>query len=69
MSKGLSYSSLRAGKKYWLRNFDERYEFEILEVLHPQDFLIKDLMTLEKYRLSELTQYGTGKDFEIRDLY
>lgn len=66
---GLSYSSLRAGKKYWLINFGERFEFEIMEVLHPQDFVLKDLNTLEKYRLSELTLYGRGNDFEIRDLY
>lgn len=69
MSRGLSYSSLRAGKQYWLKNFGERYEFEILEILHSQDFFIKDLTSLEQYKLSELTQYGTGKDFEIRELY
>lgn len=66
---GLSYSSLRAGKQYWLVNFGERFEFEILEVLHSQDFLLKDLNTLEQYKLSELTVYGKGQDFEIRDLY
>ena len=66
---GLSYSSLRAGKKYWLRNFGDRYEFEIQEVLSPLDFKLKDLHTLEHYLLSEITQYGKGKDFEIRDLY
>lgn len=66
---GIAYSSLRAGKKYWLRNFGERFEFEILEVLHPQDFLLKDLNSLEIYKMSELTNYGKGKDFEIRELY
>lgn len=67
--KGLSFSSLRAGKKYWLVNFGDRYEFEILEVLHPQDFKLKDINTLEYYQMSELTQYGKGEDFEIRELY
>lgn len=66
---GIAYSSLRAGKKYWLKNFGERFEFEILEVLHADDFLLKDLNSLEVYRLSELTMYGKGKDFEIRDLH
>lgn len=66
--KGLSYSSLRAGKQYWLVNFGERYEFEILEVLHPQDFKLKDKNTLEHYKMSEITQYGKGNDFEIREL-
>ncbi len=66
---GLSYSSLRAGKKYWLTNFGDRYEFEILEVLTSQDFKLKDINTLETYQMSELTQYGKGPDFEIRELY
>ncbi|MEQ8335754.1 MAG: hypothetical protein RIA62_00330 [Cyclobacteriaceae bacterium] len=65
---GISYSSLRAGHKYWAVNFGEKIEFEILEVLYPLDFVIKDLATLEKYKLSDLTRYGKGQDFEIRDL-
>ena len=66
--KGLSYSSLRAGKRYWLVNYGDRYEFEILEVLSPQDFKLKDVNTLELYLISEITRYGKGDDFEIRDL-
>lgn len=67
--KGMSYSSLRAGKKYWALNFGDRYEFEILEVLHPQDFKIKDINTLEIFHLSDIVRYGMGPDFEIRELY
>ncbi|MFY0606934.1 MAG: hypothetical protein JXR10_09470 [Cyclobacteriaceae bacterium] len=66
---GLSYSSLRAGKKYWLVNFGDKHEFEIMEVMSHNDFKLKDLHTLESYTLSDLTRYGKGKDFEIRDLY
>ncbi|MEQ9306883.1 MAG: hypothetical protein RJQ14_23410 [Marinoscillum sp.] len=66
---GISFSSLRAGHKYWLVNFGERYEFEILEVLPADDFKLKDLNTLEAYLMSDLTRYGKGADFEIRDLY
>lgn len=66
--KGLSYNSLRAGTRYWLVNFGDRYEFEILEVLGPQDFKLKDINTLEVYFMSELIQYGKGQDFEIREL-
>lgn len=65
---GISFSSLRAGHKYWLVNFGERYEFEILEVLPSEDFKLKDLNTLESYLMSDLTRYGKGGDFEIRDL-
>lgn len=66
--KGLSLTSLRAGQRYRLINFGDRYEFEILEVMYPQDFKIKDLYTLEQYFLSDITKYGIGKDFEIREL-
>ncbi|MEQ8470468.1 MAG: hypothetical protein RIC35_04750 [Marinoscillum sp.] len=66
---GISFSSLRAGHKYWLKNFGERFEFEILEVLPSEDFKLKDLNTLESYLMSDLTMYGKGNDFEIRDLY
>lgn len=65
---GLAYNNLRAGKQYWVLNYGERYEFEILEVLHPQDFKLKDLNTLEYFHLSDITRYGTGEDFEIREL-
>ena len=66
---GISYSSLRAGQKYWMTNYGDRYEFEILEVLPPEDFKLKDLNTLESYLMSDLTRYGKGGDFEIRELY
>lgn len=66
--KGLSYSSLRVGQRYWLKNFGERFDFEILEILHPGEFLLKDINTLEKYYMSELTKYGKGNDFEIREM-
>ena len=65
---GLSLTSLRAGHKYWIQNFGEKLEFEILEILYPQDFVVKDLHTLEIFRLSDITRFGKGKDYEIRDL-
>lgn len=65
--KGLSYSSLRAGKKYWLVNFGERYEFELMEIVHTTEFKLKDLHTLEYYRMSDIVRFGKGPDFEIRE--
>jgi hypothetical protein len=65
---GISFSSLRVGQKYWLKNFEEEYRFEILEILHPIDFILKDLLTLEKFRMSEVIQFGKGEDFEIREI-
>lgn len=49
-------------------NFGDRHDVEIEEAIGNRDFKVKDIHTLEHYRLSEITRYGKGKDFEIRDL-
>jgi hypothetical protein len=65
---GLSFDVLRVGKRYFLVNFGERFEFEIEKILYNQDFKVKDIHTLERYNLKEAFKFGKGKDFEIRDL-
>lgn len=66
--KGLALSSLRVGKKYRLTNFGDTNEFVIERILSGNDFTVKDLLTLERYRLKDLFKFGKGKDFEIREL-
>lgn len=65
--KGLAFNSLRVGSKYKLINFGESTEFVIEKVL-GNDFAIKDLLTLERYKLKDLIKFGKGKDFEIREI-
>lgn len=65
---GLSFDVLRVGKRYSMVNFGELYEFEIEKVLLNNDFKVKDIHTLERYRLQEMIKFGKGKDFEIREL-
>ena len=65
--KGLSFSSLRVGSKYKLINFGESTEFMIEKIL-GNDFAVKDLLTLERYKLKDLIKFGKGRDFEIREL-
>ena len=65
--KGLALSSLRVGKKYRLINFGDTNEF-VIEQIVGNDFAVKDLLTLERYRLKDLFKFGKGKDFEIREL-
>ncbi|MCW5912057.1 MAG: hypothetical protein KIT62_13365 [Cyclobacteriaceae bacterium] len=65
---GLSFDVLRVGKKYRLRNFGDEYEFEIERILTNGDFKVKDLHTLERYLLKDTIRFGTGKDFEIREI-
>jgi hypothetical protein len=63
---GLSFDVLRVGKKYRLINYGDRYEFEIMKIL-INDFELKDLHTLERYRMNDLIKFGKGNDFEIRE--
>jgi hypothetical protein len=65
---GLSFDVLRVGKKYKLVNYGDKYEFEVERILASGDFAVKDLHTLERYKLKEVIKFGKGKDFEIRDL-
>jgi len=66
--KGLALSSLRVGKKYRLTNFGDTNEFIIERVLGSNDFAVKDLLTLDRYRLKDLYKFGKGKDFEILEV-
>ncbi len=65
---GLSLDVLRVGKRYRVINFGDRHDFVIERVLTNGDFNVKDIHTLERYRLKEIFQFGKGHDFEIRDL-
>jgi len=66
--RGLAFSSLRVGSKYRLSNFGDINEFTIEKILPNGDFAVKDLLTLERYKLKDLIKFGKGKDFEIREL-
>ena len=66
--KGVAFSSLRVGSKYRLSNFGDINEFIIEKILPNGDFAVKDLLTLERYKLKDLIKFGKGKDFEIREI-
>lgn len=65
---GLSLDVLRVGNQYRLINFDDTYDFEIERILSNGDFQVKDLHTLERYKLKGTFQFGKGKNFEIREI-
>ena len=66
--KGLSFNAMRVGLKYRLINFGDVYEFEVIKSLESDNFKLKDLTTLETYKLHDLVAFGRGKDFEIREI-
>jgi hypothetical protein len=64
----ISLDVLRTGKKYRLTNFRETHEFIVETVLSNGDFRVKDLLTLERYRLKDLIAYGKGDDYELEEI-
>jgi hypothetical protein len=65
---GLSFDVLRTGKKYRLINYGETHEFIVESILANGDFKVKDLLTLERYKLKELISYGQGKDYILEEV-
>ena len=59
---------MRVGKHYKLVNFEEIYEFEVLDILDSGDYKLRTLDTLEVLMLSDLVKYGTGSDFYFGEL-
>ena len=64
----ISINTMRVGRKYKLTNYNDVFIFETLEMISDDDFLIKLLDTLEKCKMSELYEYGKGKDFYIEEV-
>jgi hypothetical protein len=67
--KGLAFSSMRVGESYKLLNYGEISEFRLMEVLNTNDYMLQDIHTLEFYKMSDLTKFGKGSDFELRELW
>jgi hypothetical protein len=64
----IAFESIRVGKRYRLRNYDEVFDFTAVERLESDNFLLKDLYSLELYQLHELIRYGRGKDYDLYEL-
>ena len=63
-----SFNIIRTGKRYRLINYGETSEFEIVEILRDEDYIVRSLDTLETYHLSELIRYGKGEDFDFEEI-
>lgn len=64
----ISIETVRVGKRYRLQNYGEINEFDVLSAYAKNDFICKDLNSLEEFKLSELTAYGKGKDYDFYSL-
>jgi len=61
----IAFNNIRIHKEYVLTNFGERYEFMVMEIISDQEFLLKDIHTLDIYLMSDLLSSGRGKDYSI----
>lgn len=59
---------MRVGKRYKLINFSENSEFSLIEVVGRNDYKLRDIHTLEYYMMGDLTRFGKGEDFELREI-
>ncbi|MHA7131427.1 hypothetical protein [Algoriphagus namhaensis] len=61
----IALDNLRVGRRYRFVNMGESRVIEIMERLSGENFMVKDLDTLERYTLEELLRWGRGKDYEL----
>jgi hypothetical protein len=64
----IAFDTLRVGKKYRLTNYGDCMEFIILARLNGNNFLLKDIHTLETYPILDLIKYGRGSDYDLEPL-
>lgn len=64
----IAFNTLRTNKKYQLTNYGEQYEFSIVKIVSDEEFLLKDLHTLDEYYMSEVVGQGQGNDFSIWEI-
>lgn len=64
----MSFDTLRVGHTYRMRNYDDVREFKIVRRLSDRNFLIQDVVTLEKMELEDLVRYGKGKDYDLDEI-
>jgi hypothetical protein len=64
----LALDNLRVGRVYRLINQGEVRKLEVMSWISGENFLVKDLDTLERYTLHELLQWGKGKDYDLEEL-
>ncbi len=64
----LSLENLQTGHKYFIRNYGDEIEFEVLDVKPNGDHKVRHLHTLEVFSISEITRYGLGDDYDLDEI-
>ena len=61
----IALNSMRANQDYVLTNYGEKYEFTVVTILSNTEFELRDINSLDIYKMSELIGQGKGKDFSL----
>jgi len=64
----ISIDTLRVGHRYTLTNFGEKIDFELVKIEKIDDYIVRDLYSLEVFNLKILTEYGKGKDYDLLEI-
>ena len=64
----VSIDTLRIGNRYTLINFGEVTHFELIRISNPNEYMVKDLNSLEVFNMKSLIEYGKGKDYDLFEL-
>ena len=49
-------------------NFGDTFEFTVMRFEGRDDFILKDLHTLETYMFKDLIRYGKSKDYFLEEI-
>lgn len=64
----MAFDALRVGRTYRLKNYGEVHEFEVVRRISDRNYLVKDKISLERYELTDLVRWGTGKDYDLDEI-
>jgi hypothetical protein len=64
----ISIDTLRVGHRYTLINYGEITDFELLRIENKEDYIIRDLNSLETFNLRVLIEYGKGRDYDLYEM-
>jgi len=49
-------------------NFGESARFMVVKKLSEENFLVKNLLTLENFELYDIVRFGVGSDFVLHEI-
>ena len=63
----LALSNLRKNHNYTLTNDGLTSNFVVIDVLSSENYLAKNLDTLDIFELKDLVQFGISKDYNLEE--